>query len=233
MTNPRTIIQQATAEGRKALFEHEAKEIAHSAGIIVPRRVVVDPADEAAVVKAGEALGFPVALKAVSPDILHKTDAGAVILNITSRDVLSSAITAMKKIVASRVPGAVIRFFLIEKMLPQGLEVLVGGLRDRQFGPCVSFGLGGVLVEALKDVAFGVLPLTHEDITAMIAQTRAGALLKGFRGSPPFDEEAVHLVITNVSKLLNDYPEIGEIDVNPLRVYERGAAALDVRIVLQ
>ncbi len=153
-------------------------------------------------------------------------------LNILSGPMLSASVTAMKNMIAARAPGAVIRGFLVEKMMPQGLELLIGGLRDEQFGPSVAFGLGGVWVEALKDTAFGILPLSHEETVDMISQTRASMFLRGFRGSPALDEEAVHLIITNLSKLLTDYPEIKEIDMNPVRVYARGASALDVRVVL-
>jgi len=232
MMTPHNIIQAALQEGRTALFEHEAKELARSAGIVVPRYVLVDPADQQAAVAAAEQIGFPVVLKAVSPDILHKTDAGAVMLNITTSAGLSASITAMKNMIKSRAPGATIRSFLIEKMMPAGLELLIGGLRDAQFGPSVAFGLGGVWVEALKDAVFGILPLTHEEMLDMIAETRAGMFLKGFRNTPPLDEEAVHLIITNLSRLLTDNPGIKEIDMNPVRVYPRGAAALDVRVIL-
>ncbi len=232
MTQPSHIIQTALQEGRKALFEHEAKELARSVGIIVPKSAVVDPHKEADILAAGEKLGFPVALKAVSAEVLHKTEAGAVILDIKDKTALAGAVKHMKAIVAAKVPGARINSFLIEKMMPQGLELLIGGLRDRQFGTAVSFGLGGIWVEALRDAAFGILPMTHEEIQDMIAGTRASVFLKGLRGSPPLDEEAVHLVITNLSKLLTDHPEISEIDMNPVRVYSRGAAALDVRVIL-
>jgi acyl-CoA synthetase (NDP forming) len=232
MKTPADIIQAARKEGRKALFEHEAKALAHSVGIIVPRHALVDPVDQKAIVAAGETLGFPVVLKAISPQILHKTEAGAVILNITTSAGLAAAITTMKNMIAHRAPGAIIRHFLIEKMMPQGLELLIGGLRDEQFGPSIAFGLGGVWVEALRDAVFGILPLTHEEMTDMIAETRASMFLKGFRGSPALDEEAVHLVVTNLEKLMNDHPEIKEIYMNPVRVYARGAVALDVRIVL-
>lgn len=232
MTTPRAIIHRALAEGRKTLFEHEAKALAHAAGVIVPRHVIVEPGDPKAVAAAGEKLGFPLALKAVSPELVHKTDAGAVLLNITDSAMLTDAVERLKHNVATHAPGAAIRWCLLEKMLPLGLEVLVGGLRDSQFGPSVSFGLGGVWVEALKDVSFGILPMTHEEMSAMIAETRAGTFLRGFRGNPALDEEAVHLIITNLSKLLADHPEIREIDLNPVRVYERGAAALDVRVIL-
>jgi acetyl-CoA synthetase (ADP-forming) len=233
MKTPKEIIQLALQEGRKALFEHEAKELARSVGIIVPRHVLVDPADQKAIVAAGETLGFPVVLKAVSPDILHKTDAGAVMLNITNSAGLSASITTMKNMIAARVPGATIRWFLIEKMMPQGLELLIGGLRDEQFGPSIAFGLGGVWVEALKDAVFGILPMTREEMLDMIAQTRAGMFLKGFRGSPALDQEAALSIINALSKLMTDHPGIKEIDLNPVRIYARSAAALDMRVILQ
>ncbi len=226
------IIQTAVKEGRKALFEYEAKELARSVGIIVPKFIVIDPHSESDILAAAEKLGFPVALKAVSTEVLHKTEAGAVILDIKDATALAGAVKHMKAVVSAKIPGARIRSFLIEKMMPQGLEVLIGGLRDRQFGPAVSFGLGGVWVEALRDAAFGILPMSHEEMQDMIAQTQASRFLKGFRGSPPLDEEAVHLMITNLSRLLTDHPEIREIDMNPVRVYSRGAAALDVRVIL-
>jgi len=199
----------------------------------VPRYELVDPADRDAVVAAGEKLGFPVVLKAVSPQIVHKTDAGAVMLNITTSAGLSSSLLVMKNMIASRVSGAEMRHVLVEKMMPAGLELLIGGLRDPQFGPSIAFGLGGIWVEALKDAVFGILPLTHEDMLDMIAQTKAGIFLKGFRNSPALDEEAVHLIITNLSKLMTEHQAIKEIDLNPVRIYARGAAALDVRVILQ
>ena len=233
MNTPAEIIQAAQKEGRKALFEHEAKELARSVGIIVPRFVLADPADQKAIVAAGEKLGFPVVLKAVSPDILHKTDAGAVMLNITNSAGLSASVTTMKNMIAARVPGATIRWFLIEKMMPQGLELLIGGLRDEQFGPSIAFGLGGIWVEALKDAVFGILPMTREEMLDMIAQTRAGMFLKGFRGSPALDQEAALSIITALSKLMTDHTGIKEIDLNPVRIYARSAAALDMRVILQ
>src|SRR5574341_141566 len=226
MKTPEEIIQTALKEGRKALFEHEAKALAHAGGIIVPRSEIVDARDEKAALTVAEKLGFPLALKAMSAEVLHKTDAGAVMLDIKDKTALAAALRRMKETVAMQVPGAVIRSFLIEKMMPPGLELLIGGLRDEQFGPSVAFGLGGVWVEALKDAVFGILPLTHEETLDMISRTRAGMFLKGFRGSPALDEEAVHLIIGNLTKLLTDFPGIKEIDLNPVRVYAKGAAAL-------
>ncbi len=232
MKTPADIIQAARQEGRKALFEHEAKDLARDLGIIVPKSVVVDPRKEQEILAAGEKLGFPIALKAVSAEVLHKTDAGAVILDIKDTTALASAVKRMKATVSARVPGAVIRSLLIEKMMPPGLELLIGGLRDEQFGPSVSFGLGGIWVEALKDAVFGILPMTREEMLDMIAETRASLLLKGMRNSPPLDQEAVLGVITAVAKLMTDYPDIKEIDLNPVRVYAKSAAALDVRVIL-
>jgi acyl-CoA synthetase (NDP forming) len=232
MKTPAEIIQTALTEGRASLFEHEAKALVRSVGIIVPRSELVDPQNEKEIVAAAEKLGFPVVLKAVSPEILHKTDAGAVMLNIVTRAALAASIRTMKTMIVARVPGATIRYFLIEKMMPAGLELLIGGLRDAQFGPSVAFGLGGVWVEALKDAVFGILPMTREEMLAMIAETRAGMFLKGFRNSPPLDQETALSFITAVAKLLTDHPRIREIDLNPVRIYARGAAALDVRVIL-
>jgi acetyl-CoA synthetase (ADP-forming) len=233
MKTPAEIIHAAVSEGRKALFEHEAKALARAVGIIVPKSELVSSVHEKEILAAGEKLGFPLALKAESIEVLHKTEAGAVVLDIKNKVELASAVKQITNNVSQRAPNAVVRNFLIEKMMPPGLELLIGGLRDNQFGPCVAFGLGGVWVEALKDAVFGILPMTHEEVSDMIAQTRAGMFLRGFRGSPALDEEALHLIINNLSTLMSDYPEIGSIDLNPVRSYARGAAALDVRVVLR
>lgn len=226
------IIQAALKEGRTALLEHEAKELARSAGISVPQGLFADPADLSAIVNAGNTLGFPVALKVVSPGILHKTEAGGVQLNISTSAELVSSVSAMKDTLSSRAPGAELRYFLLEKMMPPGLELLIGGLRDAQFGPSVAFGLGGVWVETLKDAVFGVLPMNRKELLRMITETRAGLFLKGFRNSPPLDQEAALSILASIEKLLNEHREIKEIDLNPVRIYDRGAVALDVRVVL-
>jgi len=233
MKTPAEIIQAALNEGRKALFEHEAKALARSVGIIVPKSELVGTEHEQEIIAAGERLGFPLALKAESAEVLHKTEAGAIVLDIKNATELASAVKQIINNVSQRASGAIIRHFLIEKMMPAGLELLIGGLRDDQFGPCVAFGLGGIWVEALKDAVFGILPMTHEEASDMIAQTRAGTFLKSFRNGPALDEEALHLIINNLTTLMTNHPEIGSIDLNPVRCYARGAAALDVRMVLK
>lgn len=232
MQSPTDLIQSALKEKRQALFEHEAKELARSAGIVVPRFEIVDPRNESRLFAAADKLGFPLVLKAESPAILHKTEAGAIMLDIKNRMELASAVKQINANVAQRTPGAEIHHFLLEKMMPSGPEVLVGGLRDEQFGPSVAFGLGGIWTEALKDAAFGILPMTRDEMNDMMDRTHASLFFKQYRGTAPLDREAVLSVITAVSGLMITHHEIREIDLNPVRVYPRGAAALDVRIVL-
>ncbi len=232
MKTPAEIIQSAVREKRRFLFEHEAKEIIRSAGIIVPRSEVVDARDEQGLLAAADKIGYPVALKAESSAVLHKTEAGAVLLGIKSRVELAAAAKQLPKTVSQRVPGAEIRHFLIEKMMPTGLELLIGGLRDEQFGPSVAFGLGGTWTEAIKDAVFGILPMTPDEMCRMIDRTRASLFLRGFRGAPPLDREALLAVIAALAGLMTKHEEISEIELNPVRVYPRGAAALDARILL-
>jgi acetyl-CoA synthetase (ADP-forming) len=155
-----------------------------------------------------------------------------VAIDIRNKAELLSAAKHVSATVSTRVPGAVLHHYLIEKMMPPGLEVLIGGLRDDQFGPCVAFGLGGVWTEALKEVVFGILPMTRQEVDAMMDQTKASLFFRGFRGAPPLDREAVFSIINAVSTLMHKHQEIREIDLNPVRVYARSAAALDARILL-
>ncbi len=231
--NPADLIQSAVQQGRTALLEHEARELVRSVGIITAKYELAAPEDDAAIMAAAGRLGFPIALKAVSPGILHKTEAGAVLLDIKTPVELATAVKQIKLNVPARAAGASISFFLIEKMMPAGPEFLIGGLRDEQFGPAVAFGLGGILAEALKDVVFGILPLNDIDCIAMIDRTRAGVLFKGFRGVAALDRTPVLSLMTAVGRLMIDYPEIREIDLNPVRIYGRGAAALDVRVLIR
>ncbi len=233
MMTPAEIIQTALKEDRNALFEHEAKELARSVGIVIPKYELVDPHDEAGMLSAAEKLGFPIAVKAVSSGILHKTEAGAVMLDIKNRVELASAIKQITGSVSRRLPGATIPHFLLEKMMPPGPELLIGGLRDEQFGPAIAFGLGGIWTEALKDAVFGILPLTRDEMTDMIIRTRAAVFFKEFRGTAPLDQGSVLLIMSAVSKLLTEFRHIREIDLNPVRAYARGAAALDARILLK
>jgi len=180
---------------------------------------------------AASLIGYPVALKALSPDILHKSDAGAVTLGVGSRDALREEFPALLARVRER--SGDIRGVLVQRMLSGGREVILGGKRDPSFGPVVMFGLGGVYVEVFEDVAFRLAPLTPEDAETMISEVRASRLLRGVRGGPPADVEAVVESMLAVSRILVECPEVAEIDVNPLLVFERGVAAVDARVVVR
>lgn len=186
--------------------------------------------DEA--VSIANELGFPVVMKIASPDILHKSDAGGVLLNINDPDSLRTGFTQMMKRIESLIPPARIDGVHIQRQINGGQEVIVGMVRDKQFGPLMMFGSGGVEVEGLKDVAFCLGTLTKAEAESMMRKTWAGRKLKGFRSIPPVDEEAVKDVLVKLSHLAAEHEEIDEIEINPLRVLAKGAVAVDVRIKL-
>ena len=173
-------------------------------------------------------------MKIASPDILHKTDVGGVRLNLGSPDDVRDAFDLMVYRAGRYVPGALIWGCQVQQMVTGGREVLVGMSRDPQFGPLVAFGLGGIYVEALKDVAFRVAPFSREEADEMIREIRSYPLLEGVRGEPPADHEAMVDALLRISRLVTDFPEIVELDINPLMVFEegRGAMAIDMRLVL-
>jgi len=178
---------------------------------------------------------FPVALKLASPDILHKTEVGGVVLNLSDEDSVRSAYEAI--LLRARVahPKAEIRGIQVQQMVAGGQEVIIGMKRDPAFGPLIMFGLGGVYVEALADVSFRLAPLSPQDAQEMIGEVRAAKLLAGLRGAPPADRSALVDAIVRIGQLAADFPEITELDVNPLLVLPagQGAWAADVRMILQ
>ena len=186
--------------------------------------------DENEAVAIANELGFPVVMKIASPDILHKSDVGGVLLNITDADLLRYGYTQMLKQIHSRIPPPRIDGMHIQRQIEGGQEVIVGMVRDKQFGALMMFGSGGVEVEGLKDVAFCLGTLTKAEAESMIRKTWAGRKLKGFRSIPPVDEEAVKDVLVKLSRLSAEHEEIEEIEINPLRVLSKGAVAVDVRI---
>jgi acetyltransferase len=186
---------------------------------------------EGALVAAG-AMGYPVALKVLSPDISHKSDAGGVVLGIGSREALVVEFPALVARLEERIRDARVTGFLVQQMLSGGREVILGGKRDPSFGPVVMFGLGGVYVELFEDVAFRLAPLMREDAEDMIFEVRGSRLLRGVRGEPPADVGAVVQALLALSRLMVECPEVVEIDVNPLLVFEQGVAAVDARVVV-
>lgn len=225
------IISRATGEGRKALLENEAKAICVDYGIPVPRFVLAKNQVEAA--QLAEQIGFPVVLKIVSPDIIHKSDAGGVVINLKSAAEVQNAygqilMNAHKYNAAAKIVGV-----LVQEMAPQSTEVIIGSVKDLQFGQTIMFGLGGIFVELFKDVAFRIAPITKEDAQEMITEVKAYPLLKGYRNTPPLDIEAIIDILMRVSKLTIDHQEIKEIDLNPVIVYTKGAKTADARMILE
>jgi acetyltransferase len=186
--------------------------------------------DEHEAIANAKELGFPVVMKIASPDILHKSDVGGVILNINDEQSLSSAYTLMMKRVKASKPEARIDGVHMQQQIAQGQEVIVGMVRDPQFGALMMFGSGGVEVEGLKDVAFALAPLNQAEAEKMIRKTWAGRKLRGFRNIPPADEESVIDVLIKLSWLAFENESIEEIEINPLRVLSKGAVAVDVRM---
>lgn len=225
------IITEALSVERKALVEPEAKEILRLASIVVPRYKVVK--DVSGAIEAADEIGYPVVLKLVSPDVLHKSDFGGVALDIKDPEGIEDKWSQMILQIADENPVALIEGFLIEEMLPRGAEVIVGAIRDEQFGPVVMFGIGGVAVELMKDVSFRLAPVTREEAFEMISEVKGFPLLTGYRGGSYKDLEAVVDTIIKLGCLMNEVHGIKEIEINPLIVYERGAVAADARAVLE
>ncbi len=228
---PRRIIAEALQEGRSRLLEHEALALVEAYGVPVPPYKLARSPEEAA--KAVEEIGAPVVLKVVSPEVVHKSDVGGVIVGVSS---LGEAVKAYKKILANvekAAPGAHVVGVLVQKMAPPGaIEVVVGAVRDPVFGPAVMFGLGGVFVELFQDVSFRVAPFTRDDALEMMKEVKAYKLLRGYRGRPPRDLNALADIIMAVQRLMQENPEIKEMDLNPVMSYPKGALAVDARIIL-
>ena len=214
------------------LGEAEARPMLAAYGIPQPRAVLARTADEAAQLAAE--IGFPVALKIVSPDIFHKSEVGGVVLGVADAAAVRTAFTEMLARVRTHQPAATIEGALISQMAPAGHELIVGMRRDAQFGPLVMAGLGGIYVELLADVGFRVAPFSRADAAALLDETHAGKLLRGVRGQPAADVDAVVEVIERVARLALTQPRLQEIDINPLIVYPagQGALAVDVRMVV-
>ncbi len=224
------VIDRAKGQGRSVLTEVESKQILEEAGIPTASARLARTADEA-VAAAGE-LGYPVVLKIVSPDVTHKSDVGGVRLGLDSPAAVAAAFQDIAEAVKQRQPDARIEGAAVQKMARPGIEVIVGMSKDPQFGPVLMFGLGGVLVEVLKDVAFRIVPLEPRDARQMIREIKGYPALQGFRGQEPADLEALEKLLLKVSTFVEAHPEIEELDLNPVFAYKDGALAVDARIVV-
>ncbi|MGZ6211722.1 MAG: acetate--CoA ligase family protein, partial [Candidatus Binataceae bacterium] len=226
----RAVIEAAKADRRNTLSPAECRALCEACAIPLPKAGTASSAAEAG--RAASALGFPVVMKIVSPDILHKTEAGGVVLNVRSA---AEAERVYEKIVAGArayKPDAKVAGVEIQQMLSGGQEVIVGATADPSFGKVVAFGLGGVLVEVLKDITFRLAPASRDDALSMINGIAAAEILGGVRGAAAVDKDALAAIIETVSTLAADFPEIAELDLNPVLARPDGAVALDVRVLL-
>ena len=230
--NATSVILEARKQGRVALDELAGKRLLASFGIPVPRSLAIP--DAAGAAEACAKLNPPLVLKVVSPDILHKSDVGGVKVGLRTPGEIEEAIRTMMlrpEIARARVDG-----FLLEEMAPAGQEVVIGGLRDPQFGPLVMVGLGGVFVEVMADVSFRICPITRLDAEEMLDELKGAPLLKGARGRKPASRAAILEALLKVGGkdglLMTHADEIAEADINPLIVSEHGAVAVDARFVL-
>lgn len=213
------------------LSESQASDILDSYGIPTTRRGVAITESEA--IKLADNIGYPVVLKIDSPDIPHKSEAGAIKLNLMDGQEMSNAFQEINRNAGNYDPNARINGVSVQEMLPEGVEVIVGVNNDFAFGPVIMLGLGGVFVEVFKDISFRVAPITKNDAIEMIEELKSYSILKGARGKPPVDIDAIADVLLKVSTLVSDYgDEIKELDINPLIVYEKGIVAADAMLVV-
>jgi len=224
------IIDRAKSEGRTILTEVESKQILAEAGIPIAGAQLAASREEA--VAAARQIGLPVVLKIVSPDISHKSDVGGVKLNLGSEEEVAAAFDEIVAAARRAQPEATVLGVSVQKMARPGVEVIMGMTKDPQFGPVLMFGLGGVFVEVLKDVAFRIVPLEPRDARQMIRDIQGFPVLEGFRGQEPADLAALEDMLMRLSAFVEEHPEIQELDLNPIFAYKDGALAVDARIVL-
>ena len=226
----REVLDAVRQDGRTALSAPEAKRVCDAYGIAVPQEGLATSAADA--VRLAEEIGYPVVLKIVSPEILHKTEAKGVLVGVSSAQEASAGYETIVANARAYDSGATITGVQVQQMLGSGQEVLIGAITDPTFGPVMTFGLGGVLVEVLRDVTFRLAPTTPDEALEMIGHIRAAEVLDGVRGGPASDRGALAHMIERVSRLVTDFPEIGEVDLNPVLATESGATAVDARLLV-
>jgi acyl-CoA synthetase (NDP forming) len=225
------IIAGVRKEGRTYLTELESKQILKEAGINTTEIRLAKTREEA--VSLSKEIGFPVALKIVSPDVLHKTDAGGVKLSLQNEEEVAKAYDEIISSIKEHEPKANIQGVAVQNMARPGTEVIIGMSKDPQFGPVLMFGLGGILVEVLKDVSFRIAPLTKRDAREMIKEIKGYPILEGYRGQEPANIEVLEELLLKVSDFVEQEPKIKELDINPIFAYRDGAVAVDARVILE
>ncbi len=229
--NIKKIISNITSSGRCVLTEDESKSILREIGIPFPEYEIVGSAEEAA--EAAERLGYPAVLKIISPDIIHKSDYGGVILNLDNKREVIEAYNKILGNISRKVSNAKIHGVMVYKMAPRGIaELLIGVSYDEQFGHVLAVGLGGVFVELLKDVSIRLIPISKLEAEDMLKELKSYPILTGYRGSVKADIDSVKQTLIKISDLIVETPEILELDLNPVIVYEKGLTVVDARIIL-
>ncbi|PIX34356.1 MAG: acetyl-CoA synthetase [Candidatus Infernicultor aquiphilus] len=223
------IIEKAKKE-KRSLLETEAKELLREYGISVPDFKLIKSEDE--IVGLAKEINFPIVMKIVSPDIIHKTEAGGVKVGIKDEKEAKAAYQDIIYKVKKYKKEAKISGIIAYSMIPQGTEIIIGIMKDPHFGPVIMFGLGGIFVEILKDISFRILPLEERDAEEMISEIKGYQILKGIRGETPKDVKSIRDVLMKISQLVMDNPEIKEIDLNPVFLFNQGLQVVDARMIL-
>ena len=227
--NPRKIFKKIKKSNRKMLNEQEAREILKHYKIPLVKGIATKKIEDA--IKFAKKNGYPLAMKIISPDVVHKTDVGGVVLNIRNekqvRDAYFRIIKNMKKINA-RVSG-----IFVQQMIEDGYEVMIGGKKDPTFGPTIAFGLGGIFVEVFNDVSFRIVPINKQDAEQMIKEIKGYKILNGYRGKPKADMKSLIDILMKISKMLKENPEIKELDLNPVFALKDKAIVVDTRIICE
>jgi len=213
------------------LSEVEAKDLLQKTGVPVVETRLATTRQQAAIF--ARSMGFPVALKIVSPDISHKSDVGGVKLGLVNQYQVKRAFGEMLQSVHLKIPAARLQGVAVQKMAPPGIELIIGMSRDPQFGPVIMFGLGGIFVEIFKDVSFRLVPLSRRDASEMVREIKGLPLLQGYRGRGPVDLAVVEDLILQISDYVQNNPQVKEIDLNPVLAYQHSLLAVDARIVME
>jgi len=231
MTTREQIIDNVRKEGRTVLTEIESKAVLNAAGIKTVDTRLSASKEEA--ITLSNHIGFPVVMKIASPDISHKSDAGGVKVGLKNEDEVAAAYDEIISNIKKNCPGAKIDGVSVQYMARSGIEIIIGMLKDPQFGPVLMFGLGGILVEVLKDVSFRIVPLTRRDAREMIKEIKGYTLLKGYRGHEPADIAYLEDLLLKISDFCEKTPELKELDLNPVFAYKEGGAIVDARMVIE
>ena len=230
MSATQQAFQTAIQQKRKVLTVQESKSILKNEGFPINPTGFGRSLEE--LITEADRIGFPVVLKVSSEDIVHKSDVGGVVTGIRSKHELEEQFQLMKDNISKHKPGVSIGGYIVER-LETGIELLIGSTHDPMFGPILAFGLGGIYVEILKDVVFRLIPIEREDATEMLTEFKATKILDGVRGQPPVDKKALIELLLKTSSFVDKYPEIEELDLNPIFATDKGVSVVDARIILK